>query len=138
MTMHLAQGLTTINTGRSKRKKLTKTELQQLREDHRIYNQQMKRNHCHELRMTFDEYVDYVHSRVKKQNKFEEYRPTQQYRRETPHIPSIDSGVGNGFVRTPKTYTGDLIVGVATMHKSNAVPVMRGTTQAEEISKMRR
>jgi hypothetical protein len=33
-------------------------------------------------------------------------------------------------------YTGTLITGIATMHKSNAVPVMRGTDQATEISRM--
>ena len=30
------------------------------------------------------------------------------------------------------------IVGIATMHKSNAVPVMRGTNEAIEIAAMRR
>jgi hypothetical protein len=36
-----------------------------------------------------------------------------------------------------KKYTGTEIIGIATMHKSNAVPV-RGKKQAEEISRMRR
>ena len=34
-------------------------------------------------------------------------------------------------------YTGNEIIGIAQMHKSNAVPV-RGKKQAEEIAKMRR
>ena len=34
-------------------------------------------------------------------------------------------------------YTGTEIIGIAQMHKSNAVPV-RGKKQAEEIAKMRR
>ena len=38
---------------------------------------------------------------------------------------------------SPK-YTGDLIQGIATMHKSNAVPVMKGTEQAKDIARMRR
>ena len=74
----------------------------------------------------------------RKDSDFVEYKPPQTYQRETPSIPSFGSLVGNGT--TPraerKVYTGDLIVGIATMHKSNAVPVMRGTSQAEEISKM--
>jgi len=37
----------------------------------------------------------------------------------------------------PKVYTGTEIVGIAVMHKSNAVPI-RGKKQAEEIAKMRR
>ncbi len=36
-----------------------------------------------------------------------------------------------------KVYTGDEIIGIATMHKSNAVPI-RGKKQAEEVAKMRR
>ena len=40
--------------------------------------------------------------------------------------------------KEPMKYTGDLIEGIATMHKSNAVPVMKGTNQAKDIAKMRR
>jgi hypothetical protein len=36
-----------------------------------------------------------------------------------------------------KVYTGTLIKGIATMHKSNAVPVI-DQKQMEEISRMRR
>ena len=46
---------------------------------------------------------------------------------------------GQGMRRKePMKYTGDLIEGIATMHKSNAVPVMKGTNQAKDIAKMRR
>ena len=46
---------------------------------------------------------------------------------------------GEGMRRKePMKYTGDLIEGIATMHKSNAVPVMKGTNQAKDIAKMRR
>jgi len=75
---------------------------------------------------------------TRKDRDFVEYKPKETYRRETPSIPSVGTLVGNGT--TPrserKVYTGDLIVGIATMHKSNAVPVMRGTDQATEISEM--
>jgi hypothetical protein len=47
------------------------------------------------------------------------------------------SGSGMGK-REPMKYTGDLIQGIATMHKSNAVPVMKGTDQAKDIARMRR
>ena len=39
--------------------------------------------------------------------------------------------------KEPSVYTGTEIIGIAQMHKSNAVPV-RGKKQAEEISRMRR
>jgi hypothetical protein len=45
---------------------------------------------------------------------------------------------GKGTKKEPMKYTGDLITGIATMHKSNAVPVMKGTTQAVDIARMRR
>jgi hypothetical protein len=73
-----------------------------------------------------------------KNREFTEYKPPETYRHETPYIPSLGSGVGNGFKKESVQYTGDLIMGIATMHKSNAVPVMRGTDQAKDIAQMRR
>jgi hypothetical protein len=37
----------------------------------------------------------------------------------------------------PQKYTGDNIVGIGTMHKSNAVPIF-SDQEAKEISSMRR
>ncbi len=39
--------------------------------------------------------------------------------------------------RRRKKYTGDEIIGIAVMHKSNAVPI-RSKKTAEEVAKMRR
>ena len=58
-------------------------------------------------------------------------------RNTTAHIPSRDSGGGNATLPTPKVYTGTKVLGIATMHKSNAVPVF-SDEQAVDISKMRR
>ena len=44
---------------------------------------------------------------------------------------------GNGSKREAKVYTGDYVKGIATMHKSNAVPITSGE-QAIEVSQMRR
>ena len=49
-----------------------------------------------------------------------------------------DTVAGNGAAKERVQYTGDLIVGIGTMHKSNAVPIMRGTNEAKEMAKMRR
>ena len=54
----------------------------------------------------------------------------------THHIPSVDTG-GNATLAAPKVYTGTKVKGIATMHKSNAVPVF-SDEEAVEISKMRR
>jgi len=50
--------------------------------------------------------------------------------------PSGD-GIGVTFAKTPNTYTGDKLIGIATMHKSNSVPVF-SQEDAIEISRMRR
>lgn len=44
---------------------------------------------------------------------------------------------GNGAKKVANVYTGDYIMGIATMHKSNAVPITSGE-QAIEVSQMRR
>jgi hypothetical protein len=58
-------------------------------------------------------------------------------RNTTAHIPSRDTGGGNATLKTPKVYTGTKVKGIATMHKSNAVPVF-SDEEAVDISKMRR
>lgn len=58
-------------------------------------------------------------------------------RNTTAHIPSRDTGGGNATLKAPKVYTGTKVKGIATMHKSNAVPVF-SDEEAVDISKMRR
>jgi len=57
-------------------------------------------------------------------------------RTNTHHIPSRDTG-GTAPLAAPKVYTGTKVKGIATMHKSNAVPVF-SDEEAIDISKMRR
>lgn len=57
-------------------------------------------------------------------------------RTNTNHIPSRDTG-GNATLAPAKVYTGTKVKGIATMHKSNAVPVF-SDEEAVEISRMRR
>lgn len=59
------------------------------------------------------------------------------YRRETQAIPSLNSHQGSCAKKEVITYTGTAMMGIATMHKSNAVPVF-SEEQAKEISRMRR
>ena len=56
--------------------------------------------------------------------------------RSTAHLPSRDTG-GTATLAPPKVYTGTKVKGIATMHKSNAVPVF-SDEEAIEISRMRR
>jgi hypothetical protein len=59
------------------------------------------------------------------------------YRRETIQYPSLNSGLGNTFKPKDKVYTGLAMLGIGTLHKSNAVPVFN-KEDAEEQAKMRR
>ena len=52
------------------------------------------------------------------------------------HIPSRVTA-GGSTAPVTKVYTGDKILGIATLHKSNAVPVF-SQQEAVDISKMRR
>jgi hypothetical protein len=57
-------------------------------------------------------------------------------RNTTAHIKSVDTG-GNATLKPPKVYTGTMVKGIATMHKSNAVPVF-SDEEAVDIARMRR
>lgn len=54
-----------------------------------------------------------------------------------PKIPSLNSGLGVAILAPAKVYTGTKVKGIATMHKSNAVPVF-SDEEAVDISRMRR
>jgi len=58
-------------------------------------------------------------------------------RNTTAHIPSRSTEGGTATLSAPKVYTGTKVKGIATMHKSNAVPVF-SDEEAKDISKMRR
>ena len=53
------------------------------------------------------------------------------------HIKSHDSGIGVGAKKAVPVYTGTKIIGIGTMHKSNAVPIF-SDDDAKAISSMRR
>ena len=57
--------------------------------------------------------------------------------RETPQIHSQDTGWVTCVKPQDKEYTGTKILGIATLHKSNGVPVFNDQ-EAKDISKMRR
>ena len=65
------------------------------------------------------------------------YKEPAPYRRETPAIPSLGSHQGDCARKQQQTYTGTAMMGIATLHKSNAVPVF-SEQDAVEISRMRR
>jgi hypothetical protein len=71
-------------------------------------------------------------------------QPTLSYKLSAPpgrttskHIPSLNTGDGIASVKQIPQYTGTKIIGIGTMHKSNAVPIF-SDEQAKDISTMRR
>lgn len=150
MTMHLVRGMTTLNTRKKKSAKMTAGKLERLQKEHREHNKHMKQIGCHSNVMTFEEYVDYVHGRYKSKTKPTatnfEWNASGGYRREVPHIPSRGSDTFTPCTVKPRMeYTGERrLIGIATMHKSNMVPVFaddddkQGKRTATEIAQMRR
>lgn len=63
--------------------------------------------------------------------------PTYQFRGCEDRIPSKPDTVGVAAAVPTQTYTGTAILGIATMHKSNAVPVF-SEQDAVDITHMRR
>ena len=139
MTMHLIRGISTLNT-RKPKVKLTKAKLASMHEDWLQHNRDLKRSH--QPKITFDEYVDYCHGIVRNKSKPVHVTlptETQPYRRTTTQYPSLTTmgGPDSCAKREPQKYTGTLVKGIATMHKSNAVPVI-DEEQMKDISRMRR
>lgn len=71
-------------------------------------------------------------------------QPTLTYKlsapagRETKRLPSVkDTHLGAINSKQIPQYTGTKIIGIGTMHKSNAVPIF-SDEEAQDISKMRR
>ena len=66
------------------------------------------------------------------------YKQPKAFVRETPKYPSL--GMGGGNATKPiqgKVYTGTAMVGIGTLHKSNAVPIF-SIEDAQDQAKMRR
>ena len=60
------------------------------------------------------------------------------YHRKTVDIPSFNSNNKiNGTFKENQKYTGNLVIGISTTHKSNLIPII-SKEQATEVAKMRR
>ena len=52
-------------------------------------------------------------------------------------IPSVKGNIGDTYMLPKKQYTGTKLIGIATMHKSNLVPIF-SSEEAIEVARMRR
>lgn len=136
MTMHLmSHAYTTTNT-RKRKAKLTTSKYSQYCMDWLEHKKDCKR-----LGMkakTMDEYIAYRQGNYKPQLRgvVKDAMTATTLRRETPKYES-GYGIGVSFGRKENVYTGTLVKGIATMHKSNAVPII-SEEQAHEVARMRR
>ena len=152
MTMHLARGLTTLNTKKPKKKKLTLQRIAKYEQEMRKHNKHMKKLGAHNLIMDLKEYIDYCHGEYKPKSKSAPkvdwtHEGGSVWERPFDDVPSLKSA--DSFAPCTKKesiqYTGKRrLIGIATMHKSNMVPIFAddddktGSKQATEIAKMRR
>jgi len=113
MTMHLVRGMSTTSTKKRKSRNKTKSLLNAEASLNKYYSKlgigKTKSNACLDI---------------------------PDYREHKNTIPTAGSMIGNGSRKESTQYTGTDIVGIATMHKSNAVPIRRGTNEAIEIANM--
>ena len=75
--------------------------------------------------------------RLSKKELKDVYSPVTPIGRETTKYPSLNSGYHDCSKKAPPVYTGTAIIGIGTMHKSNAVPVF-SDDEARDIATMRR
>ena len=78
-----------------------------------------------------------VNAKNSKGNLADSYKFTVPPGREMPKLDSRDTGWIPCTKGADKVYTGTMVKGIGTMHKSNAVPIF-SNDEAIEISKMRR
>lgn len=139
MTMHLEGPWLSTTSSRKRYTNRTKKDQARFEEEHRQYNKRMRQEGRHDEMMSLADYDLYVRGILSKGKIMARgnYEPPKSYHRETPKIPSLPFSGDICALPQRKEYTGTLIKGIATMHKSNAVPVI-SDEQAVEISKMRR
>ena len=108
---------TTNNTRKRKQKKINPSKFEDAWRKHNKFLKSIR-----SPVITLDEYIDYVHGRGsvmvarRTPNPQAEVRllaPAPVYRRETPHIPSHDSGVGVALKTERPVYSGNAVIGQA-------------------------
>lgn len=132
MTMHLmSHAYSTISTKKRKSKGVTINA--KYAKEFREHNKLMRKIGCKEK--SLEEYITYRQGKFKPELKGTPM-PKYEVSNHREKYPSGD-GIGTTYARKENVYTGTLVTGIATMHKSNAVPVIN-QKQAIEIANMRR
>jgi hypothetical protein len=113
----------------------------------RQHNKECRRNYMHYFQFeSLEEYIKYVRGQkyISEKPRISEKSEVCKKPEVKKKIPSHTASVGNCFKPDPKVYSGDRkLVGIATMHKSNMVPVFEddegdARKEATELANMRR
>jgi len=135
MSMHLVKG---VYAPASKPKKV---DLAQMEKDWRQHSKDMRKQNMPCLQFnTLQDYITYRTGKVNSKKKaFEAYVPEKTRLRDETRYPSRTSpnDPTAGLLKERQVYSGDYMIGIATMHKSNLVPVGRGDNP-KDYATMRR
>lgn len=144
MSMHLVGPYLTTTNYKKRKIKLTQAKLAELDQRWRGRNKFLKSMGL--AVDSFEQFLDYIHGRRIKGPKqaVEPLKVSRPAVREIERIPSLPLSTENMqnacAKRTPNVYSGERkLLGIATMHKSNMVPIFADNKElAIEISRMRR
>ena len=139
MSMHMIRGV--MVHGTKKRKSKKNINMKDMEIKMRQYNKDMRRKGLHSCQFnTVEDYIKNLTGKTKRvKQEFKRYEPQTTFTRETPSISSksSDSVPGAAAKKERNVYSGDYVVGIACMHKSNFVPVGRGD-DPKAYARMRR
>lgn len=159
MSMHLVGPYLSTTSTKKKKEKITKRKQEEFERGWKERNIRLKEMHL--PKETFEQYMDWLHGKISKKNNVVHSKTTTPFipeTKETPRnnvvsakesapLPNINDKVegknGKIWVKGPTSskpspvYTGSKMIGIAQMHKSNAVPVFTDD-EVKDISKMRR
>lgn len=123
------------------KRKLTEGKRQELDVRRTQHNKRLRQQGRHHEQLSFDQYVNYAYGK-KSKRQFKTLNanrmPSVPADRDPKQYQRGDLTTGDGTLTKPAQpqYTGDQIIGIGTMHKSNSVPVT-SAEQATDLSNMR-
>ena len=120
--MHLVKGMSTTSTKKRKQKGITAAD-RAAKVEHEKWLRKMG-----------------VHPEQLAKREKVAVNEIPDYKRDSRSLPTSDTICGNGTRKEGNTYSGERqLLGVATMHKSNMVPIFADKKEdAKEIARMRR
>jgi hypothetical protein len=127
MSMHLVGPYLTTTKYNTKRKVANTKKLRNAKAEHEAW---LKKNGIDDASLAKKLPKDRKGNRVS-------IHEIPDYSKNAPTVKLSNQVAGSGAKAEEKRYTGTLIKGIATMHKSNAVPIMN-KQEAIDVSTMRR